>query len=315
MQQRSLGKTGLEVTPIGLGCYPIGGNAWGPIDDREAVVAIEEAIERGVTFLDTADEYGWGHSEELVGHAIRGKRDRVVIASKVGLWGGREPWEGGKLWTRTASRIRWCLESSLRRLDTEYLDLYQDHLWWPEYVDIYLETLTALQREGKIRHFGLSTDDMDYVREFTKHGTCGTIQLDYSLLNQDAATELLPYCRAHHLGVIVRGPLAQGKLSGRMTTETTFQADDERQEWLMSTNMPMFQHDLRRVERLKPIARDLDLTMVQLALAWVIAQESVSVAIPGFKTRQQVRENLDAAEKTLPASALTAISEVLDNPC
>lgn len=196
MQQRTLGRTGLQVAPIGLGCYPIGGNAWGPIDDAEAVMAIEEALDRGANLLDTADEYGWGHSEELVGRAIRRKRERVVLASKVGLWGGREPWKGGDLWTRTASRIRWCLESSLRRLGTDYLDLYQDHLWWPEYVDVYLDTFEALQRDGIIRHFGLSTDDPTYARDFNRNQTCEAIQLDYSLLNRTAEQELLP----HHIG-------------------------------------------------------------------------------------------------------------------
>ncbi len=307
MQRRTLGRTGLSVAPIGLGCYPIGGNAWGPIDDDEAVAAIEEALERGANLLDTADEYGWGHSEELVGRAIQGKRDRVVLASKVGLWGGREPWEGGDLWTRTPSRIRWCLEASLRRLGTDYLDLYQDHLWWPEHVDVYLETLEALQREGKIRHFGLSTDDPAYVRLFNRNETCGTIQLDYSILSRDAEAELLPYCRAHNLGVIVRGPLAQGKLSGRMTAQTTFHADDERQEWLTSQGRPGFLRDLATVERLKPIAADLGLTMVQLALAYVIAQDGIGAAIPGFKSRAQVRENLGAAEKPLSPDALRAI--------
>jgi myo-inositol catabolism protein IolS len=311
MRQRHLGWTGLPVSAIGLGCYPIGGNAWGPIDDEEAVGAIDEALDRGVTFLDTADEYGWGHSEELVGRAIRGKRDRVVLASKVGLWGGREPWEGGRLWTRTPARIRWCLEASLRRLGTDYLDLYQDHLWWPEYVDVYLETFEALQQEGKIRYFGVSTDDLAYVQEFNKRGTCGTVQLAYSILNRTAERELLPYCRRQNLGVIVRGPLAQGKLSGRMTAQTTFHAEDERQDWVTLEGLPRFLDDLARVERLRPIARDLGLTMVQLALAYVLAHDGVSVAIPGFKTRQQVRENLGATEKPLPPSTLKAIAEAV----
>ena len=301
MEHRVLGKTGIPVSTVGFGSWAIGGDAWGPVDDDTSLAAIDRALELGVSFFDTADVYGRGHSEELLGRALAGRRDDVVLATKVGLWDSHvdvEPniYSDPKL-------IQQRCEESLRRLATDRIDVYLCHLWWDENAETFLEAFAELQRQGKIRAYGVSTDNVEHLRHFDQDGTCSVVQLEYSILNRNAEHELLPYCLANDLGVIVRGPLQKGLLTGKFDDATTFPAGDVRhgwpqEEWWMDT--------LAKVERLRALRPSL----VDVALDFVLAHPAVHTAIPGAKTPAQVEANARVGATKLTDEERTLIDEV-----
>jgi myo-inositol catabolism protein IolS len=309
MQYRSLGKTGLQVSEVSIGLWAIGGDAWGPVEDRDSLAAIECAWELGVIFLDTADVYGRGHSEELLGRFLKTvRRDKVYVATKVGLWRGRQP----NPYKDPQMIIEDC-EASLKRLGTDYIDVYQDHVWWDENTEIFTEALARLKEQGKVRFVGLSANDFAYIQRFDQAiGGMDTLQLDYSLLNRHPERDALPYCQEHHIAVIVRGPLAMGKLTGKFTPETTFPEGDIRRGWLEGANRERFLRDLDLVERLRFLADGR--TMAQAALAYVLAHPAVSTTIPGAKNRQQVEDNVQASARPLRQEELAQIEEVMATP-
>jgi aryl-alcohol dehydrogenase-like predicted oxidoreductase len=290
-----------------MGCWAIGGDAWGPVDDADSLAAIQRAVDLGVTFFDTADVYGRGRSEQLVGQALRGRRDQVVIATKVGLWesGGDRP----NFYTDPKMILAQC-DESLRRLGTDVIDVYQCHLWWDENTEAFLEAFEQLKEQGKIRAYGVSTNEIDHLRRFDQHGTCGVIQVDYSILNRSAEEEVLPYCGEHNLGVILKGPLKMGLLTGKFATETSFPEGDVRKEWPQEA---WYREALDTVERLRPLANDRR-TLGQVALAFAIHHPAVSVAIPGAKTPEQIEANAGAADIRLNEEDLRTIDEVEPPP-
>jgi myo-inositol catabolism protein IolS len=333
MQYRPLGKTGLHVSTISLGTWAMGGDRWGPIDDAESLAALDQARNLGVNFFDTADSYGRGHSEEVLGKWLKTvERDRVYIATKVGLlFDHYTPYRRlRRKITRAATKIglpvrlnaphRYlrpaqiiaACEGSLQRLGTDYIDVYQDHLWWDEHVEVFAEAFHRLREAGKIRFFGVSADDVQYIRRFNAVvGGMDTLQIDYSILNREPEREALPFCQEHQIGVIVRGPLAMGKLTGKFTPVTTFPDGDQRKAWLTDANHQVFLNDLERVRQLASLATGR--TMTQLALAYVLHHPVVSTAIPGAKNPRQVTENVAAAEQTLTCAELTLIDRIV--PC
>ena len=260
-----------------------------------------------MTFFDTADVYGRGRSERLVGQALRGRRDQVVIATKVGLWesGGDRP----NLYTDPKMILRQC-DESLRRLGTDVIDVYQCHLWWDENTEVFLEAFEQLKEQGKIRAYGVSTNEIDHLRHFDREGTCGVIQVDYSILNRSAEKEVLPYCGEHNIGVILKGPLKMGLLTGKFTAETSLPEGDVRRGWPQET---WYREALDKVERLRPLAND-GRTLGQVALAFAIHHPAVSVAIPGAKTPEQIEANARATEVGLSEEDLRAIAEVAPPP-
>jgi len=305
MEKRTLGRTGIAVSTIGFGAWAIGGDAWGEIDDRESLVAIERALDLGVTFFDTADVYGRGRSEELLGRALAGRRDDVVISTKVGLWDShvdRKPniYSDPKL-------IRECCEASLRRLQTDHVDVYLCHLWWDENTEAFLEVFEQLRQEGKVLAYGVSTDDAGHLRHFDQDGTCDVLETDYSILHRGIEAEVLPYSAEHDIGVIVRGPLRMGLLTGKFDASTTFPDGDVRHGWPTEDWWP---GALDKVERL----RALDSDLVELALGFVLANPAVHTAIPGAKTAAQVESNVSAAAATLGEAELRAIDELRATP-
>jgi myo-inositol catabolism protein IolS len=307
VEYRELGRTGLKISAIGMGCWAIGGDAWGPVDDADSLAAIQRAIDVGVTFFDTADVYGRGRSERLVGQALRGKRDQVVVATKVGLWesGGDHP----NLYTDPKMILGQC-DESLRRLSTDVIDVYQCHLWWDENTEVFLEAFEQLKEQGKIRAYGVSTNEIDHLRHFDQHGTCGVTQVDYSILNRSAEKEVLPYCGEHNIGVILKGPLKMGLLTGKFAAETTLPEGDVRKEWPQED---WYREALDKVERLRPLAND-GRTLGQVALAFAIHHPAVSVAIPGAKTPAQIEANARAADVPLSEGDLRSIEEVAPPP-
>lgn len=296
MHYRQLGRTGIEVSEIGFGAWAIGGDAWGEVDDATSLRALERALELGVNFIDTADVYGDGRSERLVGQAVRGKRDRVILASKGGLMGHHRDPKREPVYDTPEKVIR-AFEASLQRLGTDYLDVYFDHIWWDKHeeTEAFLAAFTRLKAEGRVRAVGVSTDSLEHVQHFNQHGGLDVVQLDYSLLNRRSEAGLLPYCEQHGIGVVVRGPLRMGLLSGKFSAQTRFPEGDIRKDWPREA---WFQESLAKVERLRKwVGPGQNLS--QLALRYVLAHPAVSAAIPGAKTLEQVEQNVGASVRPL----------------
>lgn len=309
LKMRALGKSGIQVTEIGMGLWAAGGDAWGATDDRAVLDAIEVALETGVNFFDTADVYGSGHSEELLGQAMRGRRDRFIVASKIG-WQNFDS-EQGQTAYKNVEQFIAGVESNLRRLQTDYIDVMQSHISYREpTMEVFVEGFQRLQEQGKIRAYGVSTSDFEYLQHFNHDGHCSTLQIDYSLLNRTPEEEILPYCQEHQIGVIVRGALAMGILTGKFNANTQFGAGDFRQNWQDDPKQrATFVDDLEKVEQLRTFADGRSLA--QFAVQFVLAHPAVSTVIPGAKTAKQIRETVEAgALPPLSAAELDRIAGV-----
>ncbi len=306
MNYRTLGKTGLHVSEVSLGLWAVGGDAWGPVDDSDSLAAIQRAWELGVNFFDTADVYGRGHSEEILAQFLKTvPREQVYVATKVGLWRSRNP----SLYKDPQWIIEDC-EASLKRLGTDYIDVYQDHLWWDENTEVFATALRRLKEQGKARFVGLSANDFKYIEHFDQAiGGMDTLQIDYSMLNRQPEEDALPFCRENNIGVIARGSLAMGKLTGKFSPDTQFPAGDIRADWIKGNNREKFLRDLERVERLRFLSNRR--TMPQAALAYVLANPAVATTIPGAKNPQQVEDNVRAAVQPVSREELARIVEAL----
>ena len=313
LKKRILGKSGIEVTEIGLGLWAAGGGEWGKPDagaDTAALAAIETALDAGVTFFDTADVYGPWHSEILLGKAMQGRRDRFVVATKIGWQGFDEDHNCSGY--KTVAQVIAGVETNLQRLQTDYVDLIQFHIDFREAtMEVFLEAFEKLQTSGKVRAFGVSSGDFDYIKAFSQNNKCATLQIDYSILNRTPELEILDYCKAQGIGVIVRGALAMGLLTGKFSASTGFPDDDFRQNWLTDPEQnAAFKKDLASVQALQPLVRP-DRTLAQAALQFVLQHDAVTTVIPGARTTGQVRANLAAAQVTgLNAEDMALIDRV-----
>ncbi|HTV21153.1 MAG TPA: aldo/keto reductase [Polyangiaceae bacterium] len=291
------------MTEVGLGLWAAGGQSWGPTDDAEVMSAIDTALDLGVTFFDTSDVYGDGHSEELLGKAMQGRRDRFIVATKIG-WRG---FDGDKRRTAYSSvdKLVAGVESNLARLGTDYVDVIQSHISFRDpTMEIFIEGFQKLERDGKVRAYGLSTSDFEYIRAFNADGKCATLQIDYSILNRTPEAEIFEYCKQNRIGVIVRGALAMGLLTGKFDEKTTFPDGDFRQNWLKDpAQNAIFESDLEKVRALGGLAKS-GRTLAQAALQFTLGHDAVSTVIPGAKNPRQVRANL-------PGSALDAADRAL----
>ena len=222
MQRRALGsRTGIAVTDVGLGLWAVAGSEWGPGEDQASLDAIEVALEAGITFFDTADVYGAGHSEELLGRAMAGRREQFIVASKIG-WTGFDR-EMNRSAYDTVDKLVAGVEGSLRRLGTDHLDVIQCHINFIEpNTHVFIEGFRRLRLEGKVRAWGVSTSDLAHLEYVNSDGDCDVLQIDYSILNRTPEEEILPYCQEHGIGVIVRGPLAMGLLAGKFSAAQAF---------------------------------------------------------------------------------------------
>jgi aryl-alcohol dehydrogenase-like predicted oxidoreductase len=310
MQTVTLGATGLEVTPLAYGTWQFGGD-WGPVDERAAKEAIGHARSLGINFFDTAQAYGFGRSERLLGAALaadlRSARGSVVIATKGGL-----RMDGENL-VRDASPawLRKGVEASLDALGTDYVDLYQVH--WPDPHTPVGETASALAeltREGLIRHVGVSNYSPAQIEQFAAVLPVETIQPPYHLFRRDAESALLPYAAAHGIGVLAYGPLAHGLLGGTLTEATTFAAGDWRSRSPAFTG-PGFARNLQVVAALSAFAARRGATVAQLAVAWVLANPAVQVAIVGARTPAHLAESLGALDLTLSQADLAEIDHIM----
>jgi aryl-alcohol dehydrogenase-like predicted oxidoreductase len=291
LASRTLGKTGIEVSEIGLGLWAAGGH-WGPTDDEASMSGIDAALDAGVNFYDTADVYGDGHSEKLLGRAMKGRRDKFVVASKLG-WMNYDGEKDCSAYT-TVEKLIEGVESNLRRLNTDYVDVIQNHVFYKEpNTGIFIEGFLKLQEQGKVRAYGASTSDFDFLREFNANGKCATLQIDYSILNRTAEKDIFPYCQENNIGVIVRGGLAMGILTGKFHAGSTFPEGDFRRDWQENPDQrKQFLEDLAKVEQLREAAESR--TPAQLALGFILSNPAVGVVIPGGRAARQVNENVEA---------------------
>src|ERR1039457_3644921 len=319
MGNRAFGKTGWRVSRVGLGCWQFGGaimrdgkpEGWSGISDEESTATIKRAVELGINFFDTADMYGGGRSEEVLGRTLKeiGHRDRHYIATKAGFWHDDQEHR-----THNESKdyiLRAC-DASLRRLQTDHIDLYQCHLWHTEHWTEFLDAFETLQKQGKIRFYGVSTNRFNMIRHFDERKHLASVQANYNLLDRQAEQDILPYCRERGIAFIARGPLARGKLSGRFTKNQKFEADDIRNQWLEDGNRESFERDVDTVDRLKPIAEKYGFTMAELAVKFVLTHVAVTTTIPGTKNRNQLERNVAASIlPPLTRDELTIINQVL----
>lgn len=293
LKERMLGKSNTAVTEIGMGLWAAGGDQWGATDDQEIFDAIDFALDNGVTFYDTADVYGDGHSEKLLGQAMQGRRDKFIVATKIG-WQGFDGEAGQSAYT-SVDKVVAGVESNLRRLQTDYIDVIQSHI---DFQDPTMETMVAgfqkLQKEGKIRAYGVSTSNFEYLKAFNADGGCATLQIDYSILHRMPENDILPYCEANNIGVIVRGALAMGILTGKYSAESRFGEGDFRRSWHEEPDQyEVFLEDLAKVEALRPLANE-ERTLAQLALQFTLDNTAVTTVIPGAKNVRQMRDNIQA---------------------
>lgn len=308
VRQVRLGQTDLQVSAIAFGTWAFGGD-WGAADLQDSKDAIHHALELGINFFDTAQGYGFGVAEQLLGDALRERtsRENVIIATKGGL-----RMDGDRL-VRDASAqwLRKGVESSLDNLGTDYIDLYQVH--WPDLHTPPQETAQALDElvaEGKIRHVGVSNYDVDQMQTLARFGPVETLQPPYHLFRRDIEQTILPYTADHDIGVLVYGPLAHGLLSGRMTESTTFDPGDWR------SNSPdftgeTFRRNLAVVEQLKGFARERDVSLVQLAVGWTLANSAVHVAIVGARRPAHLDGTAPAADIKLSETDIQEIDAIL----
>jgi len=312
MKYRELGKTGLKVSEIGFGAWAIGGdlhgNSYGPTDDKISTAALQRAIELGLNFLDTADVYGWGHSEELIGKCLRGKRDRVIIATKVGA----DFYRGMGFQSFKADYIRYALEKSLTRLQTDYIDLYQLHnppLRLINSESLY-EVMKSLKKEGKVRAWGLSIFDPTEGLVALKVGQPDAIQVAYNLFNARAAEVLFPAAYNAGCAIVVREPLSNGFLTGKRTENSLFEKTDFRYLW----RKDFVNAKVSATRKLSFLSRPGVRTQAQCALRFALERPEVSVVITGMKTPEQVEENIAASEcMPLTAEELASIADLQEN--
>jgi aryl-alcohol dehydrogenase-like predicted oxidoreductase len=315
MQPRAFGRTGLEVSPITLGSWPMSGDRYGRIEDTEAVRTIHAALDQGITSFDTAPAYGAGHAEETLGAALVGRRDQAVVTTKCGIGPTSSSQPG-----RNASRASMLgeIDDSLRRLRTDHVDVYLVH--WPDPntpLEETMATMDEIQTAGKTRLVGVSNFDVPLLEACRKLRPIDVLQVGYNLFDRRMEREVLPYCREHGIGVMAYGSLAYGLLTGGFSEDTTFEPADWRangvafgQPILRDDN---FRHNVRLVNRLRDeVARPKGLTVAQLALAWVVRNPAVTTAMVGARVPAEIEENVGAANVKLSEADVAEIESLMD---
>ncbi len=306
MKLRQLGQ-GLTVSELGLGCMGMS-EFYGTGDEVESIATIDRALELGVTLLDTADMYGSGANEQLVGKAIKNKRDRVVLATKFGILRGEDSSFRGV--NGSPEYVQQACNASLQKLGIDYIDLYYLHRVDPNVpIEETVGAMAELVHQGKVRYLGLSEASAATIERAATVHPISALQSEYSLWSRDPEDQILPTIRKLGIGFVAYSPLGRGFLSGNITTPDDFAADDYRR------NAPRFQGDnfnknLQLVERVKEIAAQKGVTPGQLALAWLLAQGEDIVPIPGTKRRKYLEENVAAVEITLTEAEIKRIDEV-----
>jgi aryl-alcohol dehydrogenase-like predicted oxidoreductase len=298
MEQRRLGRSPVSVSQIGLGTWGMSGAFWGAADDAESIRVIHRALDLGVTLIDTAEAYGQGHAEEVVGQALAGRRQQAVIATKV-MAGHLDPAELGR-----------ALEGSLKRLRTDSVEVYFVHWPNPDFpIGPTMEALERLRTQGKIQAIGVSnfgTAEMDQARQ---HGTIDVLQPPYNMLWREIEAQTLPYCRQHGIGVMPYSGLAQGLLTGTLSRDTVFVEGDQRRTTVLF-QPGSYEHALDAVEGLRPIAAKYRKTVPQLAVQWVTSRPGISAPLVGARTVREMEENAGATGWTIEPDDIATIDRL-----
>ena len=308
MHTRELGKSGLTVSAVGLGCMGMS-DFYGPSDDAKSIETLHHAIDIGVRFWDTADMYGTGRNEELVGRGLQGRRDEVVLATKFGVVRGAD---GAVLGINgRPDYVRQACDASLERLGTDHIDLYYQHRVDPQVpIEETVGAMAELVRQGKVRHLGLSEAAADTLRRASKVHAITALQTEYSLWSRDLEDEILPACRELGIGLVAYSPLGRGFLSGKIRSLDDLDPSDWRR------HNPRFQGEnleknLALADRIREIAGRKGCTPAQFALAWILAQGRDVVPIPGTRSPERLEENAAACTVALSADDLAEIREAL----
>lgn len=318
VRTRPLGKSGIEASIVGLGTWAIGGWMWGGTDEQQSIAAIQASIDEGISLIDTAPAYGMGLSETIVGRAIKGRRDKVVLATKCGLvWhttkGTHFFDQDGKPVHRYlgADSIAYEVEQSLRRLGTDHIDHYITH--WQDAttpIDEIMQALIRLKEQGKIRSIGASNVSPADLRAYVESAAIDAIQEEYSMVARDIEGTLLPIAMANDVSVLSYSSLALGLLSGKVGPERVFAEDDQRR------GNPRFSQDNRRkvaqlTNAVLPLAEARNVSMAQLVIAWTVHQPGITFSLCGARDPAQARENAAAARLTLSDAEVASISEAV----
>jgi aryl-alcohol dehydrogenase-like predicted oxidoreductase len=322
MQFRRLGESDLQIHPVVLGAWAIGGSMWGGQDEQRSLEAIAASIDAGVNLIDTAPVYGMGKSEEILGKALRGRRDRVLIASKCGLIWDRP--EGTLRFTMidvderphpvhydmTPAAVRRGIEESLRRLNTDRIDLLQIH--WPDPAiptDRMFDEMLRLKQEGKVRWLGVCNFHLPQLQVARRVAGIVSHQPQYNLLDRDIEAQVLPWCLRENVGVICYSPMARGLLTGKYGADHQFPANDHRAgiKWFTPTWRPRV---IAALDEARPIAARYNVSLGNLAVAWTLAQPGITGAIVGARDAAQAQENARAAEVQLAPADVKTLSDL-----
>jgi aryl-alcohol dehydrogenase-like predicted oxidoreductase len=314
MQTRQLGNSDLQITPLGIGAWAIGGGgvpfAWGPQDDNDSIGAIHAALDRGINWIDTAPVYGLGHSEDIVGRAIRARTNRPYVFTKCSI-----VWDDKREVSRSMKRdsIRRECEESLRRLRIDVIDLYQIH--WPDPdpdIEEGWSAVAELQKEGKVRWIGVSNFKPAQMARLQPIAPIASLQPPYSILSPEIEAEILPYCAQSNVGVIVYSPMKSGLLTGAMTREriAKMPEDDFRQR-TVSFKEPLLTRNLNLVELMREIGNRHGRTPGEVALAWTLRRPEVTGAIVGLRSPKQVDGVTGAADFRLSHAEVEEIARFL----
>jgi len=310
MRYKRLGNSDLVVSVVGLGTWAIGGDFWGSVDDALSIKTIQRAIDCGINLIDTAPAYGNGHAERIVGEAIKGRRDKVIIATKCGIV--RE----GPRFIRTLKpeSIRKEIDESLRRLGVDVIDLYQIH--WPDKktpLEDTVNELVKLKQAGKFRYLGVSNFDRKLMEEITSMTEVVSLQPQYSLLERGIEKDLLPFCREKGIGVLTYGSLGAGILTGKFKEKPKFEEGDYREKFYPFFREPLWSKAMQLVEALREIAYEVGKPVAHVAINWVNQQEGVTSALVGAKTPEQAEQNAGAGEWELSEEHLKRIEAAYKN--
>lgn len=312
MEYRKLGSSDLNCSVVALGTWSTGGDFWGPVDDNMSIDAIRAGLDAGINVIDTAPIYGRGHSEEVVGRAIEGrKRDEIILCTKVGI-----PFTQQFSRDSSAKAINIEIEDSLRRLGTDYVDLYQVH--WPDPNVPFEETFTALRKlcdAGKARYIGVSNFSIEQIEQAQKYCPIVSVQPPYSLLERNIEQGLLPYCAEKNIGVLTYGSIGAGALTGKFKERPTVKGGDKRASFYQFFSEERWPKTALIAEVLETIAKGRACPTVQVAINWVLKQPGVTVALVGVKNPEQARMNAGAGSWSLSdeenAVILNAYDEIM----
>ncbi|MFP4010648.1 MAG: aldo/keto reductase [Spirochaetaceae bacterium] len=304
MEYRNLGNSDLSISVVGMGTWAIGADFWGPVDDEQSVRALQAGLDAGINFIDTAPAYGAGHAEEVVGRAIKGRRDKVVLATKVGIIRTKDDF----IRNLKADSVRQEVDDSLRRLGVETIDLYQIH--WPDPKTPMDETMGELlkaREAGKFRYLGVSNFNIDQMEELRRLGEIVSLQPHYSLLKRDIEGKVVDYCVENDIGIVNYGTLAGGILTGKFREIPEFEEGDNRAKFYPWFKEPVWSKIQSVLDVMSTIAKERGVSVAQVAINWTVRQRGITSSLVGAKTPEQAAANAEAGEFALSKEELDRI--------